>query len=58
MFEIEVRRFKNMNLEGGAVIDGFPSVGLVSTIAASYIIASNTLDQIAALDSSQSTKSE
>lgn len=40
-----------MRLEGATVIDGFPSVGLVNTIAANYLVATLDLDQIAALDS-------
>ncbi len=49
--EIEIRDFKKMDLEGAVVIDGFPSVGLVSSIVATYLISSLNLDQIAALDS-------
>jgi len=49
--EIEVRKFKDLDLKGGAVIDGFPSVGLANTIAANFLIAKLNLDQIAALDS-------
>jgi predicted ATP-grasp superfamily ATP-dependent carboligase len=48
---VEVRPFKRVNLMGGVVIDGFPSVGFVSTIAATYLISSLKLDQIAAMDS-------
>jgi uncharacterized protein len=48
---VEVRPFKRVNLEGGVVIEGFPSIGLVSTIAATYLISSLKLDQIAAMDS-------
>jgi uncharacterized protein len=51
LFDIEVRQFKHTDLKGGTVINGFPSVGLVSTIAASFLIASLEMDQIAALDS-------
>lgn len=49
--EIEVRRYKDINLRDGVVVDGFPSVGLVSSISASYLIAALQLDQIAVLDS-------
>jgi len=49
--KIEIRKFKDMDLKGGAVIDGFPSVGLANTIAANFMIARLNLDQIAALDS-------
>jgi uncharacterized protein len=49
--EIEVRKFKDMNLSGGTVLEAFPSVGLVSTIASSYLISTLDLDQICALES-------
>jgi uncharacterized protein len=49
--EIEIREFKRMDLEGATVVDGFPSVGLVSSIVATYLISSLNLDQIAAIDS-------
>jgi uncharacterized protein len=49
--EIEIRKFKNMNLSGGTVVEAFPSVGLVSTIASSYLISTLNLDQICALES-------
>lgn len=48
---IEIRSFKEMDLKDGVVIEGFPSIGLVTTIAATYLISSLKLDQIAAMDS-------
>jgi uncharacterized protein len=51
--EIEIRKFKNMNLSGGTVLEAFPSVGLVSTIASSYLISTLDLDQICALESEE-----
>jgi uncharacterized protein len=48
---IEIRPFKNLDLSGGVVIEAFPSVGLVSAVAGTYIISSLKLDQIAAMDS-------
>jgi uncharacterized protein len=51
--EIEIRKFKNMNLAGGTVLEAFPSVGLVSTIASSYLISTLDLDQICALESDE-----
>jgi uncharacterized protein len=51
--EIEIYEFKRMNLEGATVVDGFPSVGLVSSIAATSLISNLNLDQIAALDSTE-----
>ncbi|MFQ6128920.1 MAG: proteasome assembly chaperone family protein [Thermoplasmata archaeon] len=49
--EIEVRKFKDFDLRGGTVVEGFPTVGLVSTIACSYMISTLNLDQICALES-------
>ncbi len=49
--EIEIREFKKLNLSDATVIDGLPSIGLVNTIAANYLVASLNLDQIAALES-------
>lgn len=51
--EIEVRKFKGIDLQGGTVIEAIPSVGLSSTIACSYLIASLELDQISALESDE-----
>jgi uncharacterized protein len=48
---VEIRSFKQIDLEGGVVIEGFPSVGLVTTIVGTYLISSLKLDQIAAIDS-------
>jgi uncharacterized protein len=38
-------------LRGATIINGFPTVGLVSTITANYLIGALKLDQIGALDS-------
>lgn len=51
MEEITLHKFKEMNLEGATVINGFPTAGLVSTITANYLIGALKLDQIAVLDS-------
>lgn len=51
MLDIEIKKFKDMNLEGGTIIEGSPGVGLVSSIAASYLIDYLKLDQICAFDS-------
>ena len=40
-----------MDLRNSAVIDGFPSVGLVSTITANYLIGTLQMEQIGILDS-------
>ncbi|MFQ6106876.1 MAG: proteasome assembly chaperone family protein [Thermoplasmata archaeon] len=49
--EIEVRKFKDFDMRGGTIVEGFPTVGLVSTIACSYMISTLDLDQICALES-------
>ena len=51
MVGIEIKKFKDMNLEGGTVIEGSPGVGLASSIAATYLIDLLKLDQICAFDS-------
>lgn len=51
MVEIETRKFKDIDMDGGTIIEGFPGVGLVSTIAATYLIDHLKLDQICALES-------
>lgn len=49
--KVEIVDFDDMDLEGATVIAGFPSIGLVSTIAANYLIDALNLKQIGALDS-------
>jgi uncharacterized protein len=49
--EIREYRTKELDLKGGTVIDGFPSIGLVSTIASNYLIEVLQLDCIAVLES-------
>lgn len=51
MVEIVIHKFKDMDIEGATVINGFPTIGLVSTIAANYLIGALNLDQISAVDS-------
>jgi len=51
MVEITIHKFKDMDVEDATVVDGFPTIGLVSTIAANYLIGELKLDQISALDS-------
>ena len=50
---IRIIDLEKRDLKGATVIDGFPSVGLVSTIAANYIINTLQLEQIALVESSQ-----
>ncbi len=49
--DVQIYELKRMDLKGATVIDGFPSVGLVSSIAANYIINALELEQIAIMDS-------
>ena len=53
MTEIAFRTFKEVNLAGGTVIEAIPSVGLVSTIAATYMITTLPTDQVCAIDSDE-----
>jgi len=51
MVEIKVYEWKPMDVRGMTVINGFPGVGLVSTITANYLIGTLKLEQWGALDS-------
>jgi uncharacterized protein len=51
MEEIKVFELKKVDLKGATVIDGFPSVGLVSSIVANYLINFLKLTQIGIMDS-------
>ncbi|HHF59245.1 MAG TPA: proteasome assembly chaperone family protein [Thermoplasmatales archaeon] len=51
MEEVRLIEFKEIDLQDGTIIAGFPSIGLVSTIAANYLIDSLGLKQIGALES-------
>lgn len=51
--QIRIVDLEKRDLKGATVIDGFPSVGLVSTIAANYIINTLQLEQIALVESDQ-----
>lgn len=48
---IEVRKVKDVNLKGGIVLDGFPSVGLANAIASECLIHSLRTELVAVLDS-------
>lgn len=48
---IIAHKFKEIRLEGGTILNGFPTAGLVSTIVANYLIGALDLDQVGALDS-------
>jgi uncharacterized protein len=51
MDDIKIYELKRVDLRGATVIDGFPSVGLVSTITANYLISTLKMEQIGILDS-------
>jgi len=44
--DVEIIDFEDMDLQDATVIAGFPSIGLVSTIAANYLIDALNLKQI------------
>lgn len=50
---IEIRTFKELDLSGGVLIESFPSIGLASAMAGTYIVKSLKLNQIAAIDSTR-----
>lgn len=49
--EIRIFELKKTNLRGATVIDGFPSIGLVSSIVANYLVNALELEQIGIMDS-------
>jgi uncharacterized protein len=51
MATVEIREIREVNMKGGTVLAAFPSVGLVSTITATYLISTLKVDQVTALDS-------
>lgn len=51
MAEIEIVELKKTDLRNAVVIDGFPSVGLVSSIVANYLVALLKMEYIAVMDS-------
>ena len=50
---VQIINFEDVDLRGATVIAGFPSIGLVSTIAANYLIDALNLNQIGCIKSSQ-----
>jgi uncharacterized protein len=50
--DVEINSFEEVDLRGAMVIAGFPSIGLVSTIAANYLIDALNLKQIGCVSSS------
>jgi len=51
--DVEICNFEEVDLKDSTVIAGFPSIGLVSTIAANYLIDALNLRQIGCVTSSQ-----
>jgi len=51
--DVHICNFEEVDLKGATVIAGFPSIGLVSTIAANYLIDALNLKQIGCVTSSQ-----
>lgn len=51
MSDISIYELKKTNLRGATVIDGFPSIGLVSSIVANYLVNALELEQIGIMDS-------
>ncbi len=49
--DVEIFELKRTDIRGATVIDGFPSVGLVSSIVANYLINTLNLTQIGIMDS-------
>jgi uncharacterized protein len=49
--DVEIIEFEDMDLHDATAIAGFPSIGLVSTIVANYLIDAVGLQQIGALNS-------
>ncbi|NLI73185.1 MAG: proteasome assembly chaperone family protein [Euryarchaeota archaeon] len=48
---MDIVEIEEMNIRGAYVIDGFPSIGLVGSIVANYLVTSLDLRQIAVVDS-------
>jgi uncharacterized protein len=51
MGDIEIYEYRRLDLRDSFILDGFPSVGLVSTITASYIVAALDMELIGIMDS-------
>jgi len=49
--DVRIYEFKRIDLRGATIIDGFPSVGLVSSIAANYLIKVLEMEHIGIMDS-------
>lgn len=49
--DIRIYELKKTNLKGATVIDGFPSIGLVSSIVANYLVNALHLQQVGIMES-------
>jgi len=49
--QVRIYEIKRVDVEGAIVIDGFPSVGLVSSIVANYLIDTLEMEQIGIVES-------
>jgi uncharacterized protein len=49
--QVRIYEIKRVDVEGALVIDGFPSVGLVSSIVANYLIDTLEMEQIGIVES-------
>ena len=49
--EIETRKFKDVNLVGGLIVDCIPTVNIVSGVVGSHLVANLNLDQVFAWES-------
>jgi len=49
--EVEIYEIHRIDLEGATIVDGFPSVGLVSSIATNYLIKLLDMREIGVMDS-------
>jgi uncharacterized protein len=49
--EVRIYELKRVDVEGAIVIDGFPSVGLVSSIVANYLVDTLSMEQIGIVES-------
>jgi uncharacterized protein len=49
--EVEINEIHRIDLEGATIVDGFPSVGLVSSIATNYLIKLLQMREIGVMDS-------
>lgn len=51
MGDVQIHELRSMDLRGAIVVDGFPSVGLVSSIVANYLVEVLGLEEVGLMDS-------